>query len=143
MQASLANVYNRMASFMRAFETLISPEEAEMRDLILQKGDFKAVQNNDNILQELSDEESRLEPRKATQGIRGNSVKDLKLELRSNLDSVLRKNLETFEGKFELYNRQLKEELSQFIHEENRQIISVIREGPYEKIENEVRQPLL
>ncbi|TCD67366.1 hypothetical protein EIP91_010200 [Steccherinum ochraceum] len=131
-------INERVALFMRVFETFVPSAEAELRDLVNQKGDPKTVQNNETLLLELSEQETRLDPRRNTgRGIRTNTIKDLKEELRLDLDVALQKNLETFDGKFELYHRQLREELAQFIHEENNQLLTAMREGPHDRIENE------
>ncbi len=46
--------------------------------------------------------------------------------------------METFEGKFALYQRQLQEELSRVIREENSRIIDELNRGPHDKIKDDV-----
>ncbi len=50
----------------------------------------------------------------------------------------MQKNMETFEGKFALHQRQLQEELARFIREENNRLIDEVNKGPHDKIKNEV-----
>lgn len=47
--------------------------------------------------------------------------------------------METFEGKFALYQRQLQEELAKTMQEETNRIIDELNRGPHDKIKNEVR----
>ena len=67
------------------------------------------------------------------------TLQDLKDELHEGCEVAVRKNMETFEGKFALYQRQLQEELSRVIREENSLIIDELNRGPHDKIKDEVR----
>ena len=46
--------------------------------------------------------------------------------------------METFEGKFALYQRQLQEELAKSMEENTSRIIDELNRGPHDKIKNEV-----
>ena len=69
------------------------------------------------------------------------TLQDLKDELHEEWEHAIRKNMETFEGKFALYQRQLQEELSRMIREENNRIIDELNRGPHDKIKDEVTYP--
>lgn len=66
------------------------------------------------------------------------TLQDLKDELHEGLEAAVQKNMETFEGKFTLYQRQLQEELARFIREENNRIVDELNKGPHDKIKDDV-----
>lgn len=45
--------------------------------------------------------------------------------------------MQTFEGKFNLYQRQLKDELSRVMNEGTARVIDELNRGPHDKIKNE------
>ena len=67
------------------------------------------------------------------------TLQDLKDELFEPWESAVRRNMETFEGKFALYQRQLQEELTRTMQEGTNRIIDELNRGPHDKIKNEVR----
>lgn len=78
--------------------------------------------------------------------LQGNTVKsstltlqDLKDELHEDWESAIARNMETFEGKFALYQRQLQDELSRVMREESNRVIDELNKGPHDKIKNKVR----
>ena len=66
------------------------------------------------------------------------TLQDLKDELHEDWESAIAKNMETFEGKFALYQRQLQEELSRTMREESSRIIDELNRGPHDKIKDKV-----
>lgn len=66
------------------------------------------------------------------------TLQDLKDELFEDWDSAVRRNMETFEGKFALYQRQLQEELTRAMEEGTSRIIDELNKGAHDKINNEV-----
>ena len=60
------------------------------------------------------------------------------LELHEDWDAAVRSNLQTFEGKFSLQQRQLQEELSKFIRDENNRLLDDIHKGPHDSIKQDV-----
>ncbi len=66
------------------------------------------------------------------------TLQDLKDELFEDWESAIRRNMETFEGKFALYQRQLQEELMKNMQEGTNRIIDELNRGPHDKIKNEV-----
>ncbi|THH27677.1 hypothetical protein EUX98_g6499, partial [Antrodiella citrinella] len=69
MEATLSSVRvtadainEKMAMFVQAFGSFMTPEETEMQDLVMQKGDLNTLQTNETVLLELSNYESS-EPR--------------------------------------------------------------------------------
>lgn len=67
------------------------------------------------------------------------TLQDLKDELHENWESAITKNMETFEGKFMLYQRQLQDELSRAMRDESSRIIDELNKGPHDKIKDKVQ----
>ena len=129
----------RLEMFSKVFQKFASPEELKITDKVKGKGDIKAIQKNDALLRDLNEYENGLETRSDERGKRSAySMKDLRDELQEDFQLAIEKNLDTFEGKFVLYHRQLKDELSKFIADENVRLLRAVREGPHDRIRNEV-----
>ena len=67
------------------------------------------------------------------------TLQDLKDELHEDWESAITRNMETFEGKFALYQRQLQDELSRVMRDESSRVIDELNKGPHDKIKNQVR----
>lgn len=67
------------------------------------------------------------------------TLQELKDELHEDWESAIKKNMETFEGKFALYQRQLQDELSRVMKEESNRVIDELNKGPHDKIKDKVR----
>ena len=66
------------------------------------------------------------------------TLQDLKDELFEDWNTAIRNNMETFAGKFALYQRQLQEELTRTMEEGTSRIIDELNRGAHDKIKNEV-----
>lgn len=130
----------RLAVFNQIFQKLIPSDEVKIAEKISGKGDIKSIQKNESLLRELNDFENAIETRPGERSNKRSafSYKDLREELQEDFDSAIVKNLENFEGKFVLYQKQLREELSKFIRDENDRLLTAVKEGPHDRIKNEV-----
>ena len=123
------------------FETLLPQDLATLKQKVKVKGDINVVKSNSAMLKELNEEENRISSNKGNEHSKRRAeftLEDLKEELRLDFDASLKGNFEAFEGKFNLYHRQLKDDLSKAIEEANNRVITAVREGPHDKIKNEV-----
>ena len=68
---------------------------------------------------------------------------ELKRDLDEDVDVSIRRNLDVFEGKFALHQRQLKEELEKIMHEESNRVIDAVNRGPHDLIKHEVGLSML
>ncbi|KAF8516802.1 hypothetical protein JB92DRAFT_2909317 [Gautieria morchelliformis] len=132
----------KVDAMMKIFERFVLPEQKDMALLIEKKGGAKACQENDNILQELSQVEKkkneafdtgtvgsqRLKTRLA------NDLDELKEDLHTDPDEAMEKNMIAFSRKFEIQKCQITEELSKVMRREGDRIISAITSGPHDKI---------
>ena len=125
------------------FQKFISADEAKISEKLKGKGDVKAVQKNDALLRELNDLENGLSTGTTERNSKRSafSMKDLRDELNEDFEQAIKQNLESFEGKFVLYQKQLKQELSKFIRDENDRLLVAVKEGPHDRIKNEVCSP--
>ncbi|THH29709.1 hypothetical protein EUX98_g4473 [Antrodiella citrinella] len=139
MKTKLDSVDEKLALFNQMFQKLVPPDEVKIAERIKGKGDIKTIQKNDALLRDLNDFENSLDARPTERASKRSvfSSKDLRDELQEDFDLAIVKNLETFEGKFVLYQKQLKEELSKFIRDENDRLLVAVREGPHDRIKNE------
>lgn len=67
------------------------------------------------------------------------TMQDLKDELHEDWQATVEKHMKTFEGKFDLYQRQLTEELHKTVKSESDRVINELSKGPHDKIKNKVR----
>lgn len=143
----------RLAVVTKIFEDskYIPEDEKNMASQVTQKGDLKEDQNNDAALKELVAYENTLKSSRLSNTSKGRqteqaaktvsdaALKDLKDDLRTDVDTSIQENLASFTGKFELYQRQLRDELEKFIHEESDRVIVAVTEGPHNRVKNAVR----
>ena len=128
------------------FETLLPQDLATLKQKVKVKGDINVIKSNSAMLKELNEEENRISSNKGNEHSKRRAeftLEDLKEELRLDFDASLKGNFEAFEGKFNLYHRQLKDDLSRAIEEANNRVITAVREGPHDKIKNEVSSSYL
>lgn len=144
----------------------VPSSEQQLARKVDEKGGVKYVEHSDTALSELSELETssgsgqkvmitivecRRDVDQICQGgpvakLQGRTVKgstftlqDLKDELFEDWESAVQCNMETFEGKFALYQRQLQEELTKTMQEGTSRIIDELNRGPHDKIKDEVR----
>ena len=127
------------------FTKWVSPEQQELAALSAKKGGSTAVMGNNHALQEL------LKFRPATSsntGKRGNDregsehkshvesdeLSIVKEELFDSPELAIRKNLEVFERKFVMQQRELAEEVKRMVHHEGDRVIQAFTSGPHERI---------
>lgn len=112
-----------------------------MRDEIQDLGlDDNTVMKSSRALRRLNNYESRVFPRAGNEAESQKkhsefSLDDLRKELREDIDAAIQENFEIFDRKFTMFSEQLERS--------KHEIISVIREGPYEKIKDPVRTTVL
>ncbi|KAJ7481633.1 hypothetical protein FB451DRAFT_1236685 [Mycena latifolia] len=130
----------KMDMMMKMFQQFVAPEQKEMMRLVEQKGGLQACQENDKILQELSDFEAKSAastggaPPSAKSGAKTYALEDLKDDLVTDVDAAMEKNMSVFTRKFEIQQRQIIDELSRVVAREGDRVISAVTAGPHDKI---------
>ncbi|KAJ7167639.1 hypothetical protein C8R46DRAFT_1093665 [Mycena filopes] len=144
----------KMDMMMKMFQQFVSPEQREMARIVEQKGGLQACQDNDKILKELSDLESKstpnqvnFGPQSAKQSAKGatnktSGLEDLKDELMTDPDAAIEKNMTVFARKFEVQQRQIIDELSKVVERQGDRIISELTSGPHDKIIDKASSPV-
>ncbi|KAJ7223972.1 hypothetical protein C8J57DRAFT_1591283 [Mycena rebaudengoi] len=133
----------KMDMMMKMFQQFVAPEQKEMARLVEQKGGIQACQENDKILKELYDLESKSSPTApsnsgssksaATSGMTS-GLEELKDELATDPDAAMEKNLTVFTRKFEVQKRQIIDELTKVVERQGDRVISALTSGPHDKI---------
>ncbi|GJE96219.1 hypothetical protein PsYK624_124130 [Phanerochaete sordida] len=117
-------------------------KETDVAGKIADMGGAKAVEKSDAALGELvalDATDTRDNGPEAVLQTKGSafSLQELKDELLEDWDATVAKNMKTFEGKFNLYQRQLQEELLRVTREGTDRIIDELNRGPHDRIKNE------
>lgn len=148
---------------LEQFHQFTPQVEIDLARKIEEKGGFEAMKSNDFLLRDLDGfqggfasgmkqrssskavREASASYEKKTRGVNERSsqrstftLQDLKDELHEDWETAIRKNMETFEGKFALQQRHLQLALSKFIREENNRLIDEVNKGPHDQIKNKV-----
>lgn len=102
-------------------------------------GGITNVLENDSVLEDLTKFDDGLSQLRHHKDPRGPfSVNELKDELRIGIEGSLMRNMEVFDLKFGLRQRQLNDELGRLFREGNNRIVDAVKEGPHDRIENNV-----
>ncbi len=123
----------------------MSPEERELTKLVDDLGGPDAVMRNEGLLRELF--ESRVTgagisapERKARHSV-VDEFEELQKELQEDVGTAVRENMEQFQAKFIIQQRELEEEMRRTMHREGDRIIDAVISGPHDKILDPVSHP--
>ncbi|KAI0767714.1 hypothetical protein C8Q74DRAFT_1203793 [Fomes fomentarius] len=126
------------------FTKFVSPEQQELGALIAKKGGATAVMGNNEALNELLlfkpgpvGNSGKRADRDGTEHS-GHGERDelsiVKEDLFDSPELAIRKNLEVFERKFKMQQRELAEEVRRMVHHEGDRVIEAFTSGPHERI---------
>ncbi|GJJ12736.1 hypothetical protein Clacol_006981 [Clathrus columnatus] len=138
------DINQKMDMILVLFQRFVTPEQRKIAALVDKKGGPVACQQNMKVLRELAE----LEPKSigpahggqfGSQTTRPNTVPksdfdDLLEDLTTSIDDSLKENFTTFQRKFEIQQRQLKEELTLVVQRESDRVIGALTSGPHDKI---------
>ncbi|KAI0752480.1 hypothetical protein C8Q80DRAFT_1146274 [Daedaleopsis nitida] len=127
------------------FANIVSPEQQELAALVAKKGGATAVMGSNEALSELLKFKPALSTSAGKHTDRGaaehnkhqDAVDELaivKEELFDTPELTIRKNLEVFERKFKMQQRELAEEMRRMVHHEGDRVIQAVTGGPHERI---------
>ena len=146
---------------LEMFKQMTPEDEQKLARRVEEKGGAHAVRENDKLLREFLDggddkkRGGRSGPpgkdqteqvvksqgnnsRPDTRNTSSYSMDRLRADLHEDWDDAVKSNLAVFEGKFALQQRQIQEELSRFIRDENNRVIDAVSKGPHDLIKHEV-----
>ena len=127
------------------FSKVVSPEQQELAALVQKNGGPTAVMGDNEALKELL----KFKPATAIgqakrgsgrDGAEHNSHQDgddlavVKQELFDSPELAIKKNLELFERKFKMQQRELAEEMRRMVHHEGDRVIEAFTSGPHDRI---------
>lgn len=130
------------------FETLLSPDELELNKFIGSNGGPDKFMENDRLLKDLMEkrkDQLKRSPSFSPQGqiasqLEGDRFKELKEELKTNLDSSLDESRKLFDQKFKEQSHQF-EEVKNVVTRESDRIIKQIRSGAHNRVIDKVCVP--
>ena len=132
------------------FAAAVSPEQQELAALVQKKGGPTAVMGDNDALKELM----KFRPASAVGQAKRGSGRDgtehssrqdgddlavVKQELFDSPELAIKKNLEAFERKFKMQQRELAEEMRRMVHHEGDRVIEAVTSGPHDRIIDPVR----
>ena len=127
-----------MDRVLQYFEACTSPEERELRRLVDLHGGPQAVMRDESLLREVF--ESRVTgaglagpERRGRQGV-VDEFKELQEELQMDVQTAIRENMEQFQAKFIIQQRELEEQMRRTMHREGDRIIDAFISGPHDRI---------
>ena len=137
------------------FSRLTPNSERALAERVQKEGGIDTVQNNDQLLRTLlqtspanaqergvSSAPSRggqkNAPKRSTKPRETYTLSDLKEELRENQDDALKNHLNAFERRFEMHQRQFKEEIERLVRDGNDRVIDAVTRGPHDLINHPV-----
>jgi hypothetical protein len=142
VQQMTAAIDAKVDMMMKMFQSLASPEEAKLSNLIEKNGGSNAVQENDKLLKELSN----LQPTDGVSskvgasqisrrtGGKAYSFEDLQDDLHTEPDVAIENNMTIFSRKFEIQQQRLLDEMTAVVKREGDRVIDVLTGGPHDRI---------
>ena len=144
---TLKQLDEKLNAVLEFFATrAVSPEQLELAALVQKRGGATTVMGDNNALSDLL----RFKPASASAAgtakkeregagehsshTGGDELAALKQELFDNPEIAVKKNLEVFERKFLMQQRELAEGMSKMVHHEGDRIILAVTSGPHERI---------
>ncbi len=124
------------------FAKAVTPEQQELAILVRKRGGPLEVIGNNNSLRELM----KFRPLSATSAAKrdgaehkshdagGDELTAVKEELCVSPELAIRKNLDIFERKFKMQQREFTEEVKRVVHHEGDRVIEAVTSGPHERI---------
>ena len=125
------------------FRQFISPEQKELSSFIERRGGTETVLANELLFMQLCRERPMLAtptvkaPRRSTMDFHA-----LRADARDDPDIAIANNMETFERKFRMQQRELADEMRRIIHHQGDLVINAVTAGPHDRIIDPV-SPLL
>ncbi|CDO75523.1 hypothetical protein BN946_scf184871.g4 [Trametes cinnabarina] len=140
----------KISAMLEFFALAVNPEQRELAALVQKKGGPDAVLSNKATLAELmkfkptptatSAKRKERDPPEHKMQLQPKTKADtetvdiLELELAETPEVAITKNLEVFERKFEMQQRELAAELHRAMHHEGDRVIEAVTSGPHDRI---------
>ena len=133
-----------MDRVLRYLDACTSPEERELARQVNLRGGPQAVMQDENLLREVF--ESRSGPSSSGGAARAKGIVDefkaLQVDLQTDVQTSIHQNLDQFQAKFLIQQRELEEQMRRTMHREGDRIIDAVNAGPHDKIVDPVGHSL-
>lgn len=138
---SITDVGHRMEVMLQMFQTLRSPEQKKLADLI-EKNGGNAVLDDEAVMRELVSVEAAMSPAGGWHGNNRFDLAEIQREIRDDPTDAIEKNAEFFNRKFDMQRRQIEEDIARAVRREGDRIITAVMAGPHDRIVDPVRPTL-
>ena len=145
----LKEIDSKLDVLLAIFPRIVSPEQQQLAALVENRGGEEVVMRDNDTLKELLkfkpageiDQEKRSSGRDGPEQNRheDNDLAVVKQELFDSPELAIKKNLEVFEQKFKMQQRELAEEMRRMVHHEGDRVIEAVTAGPHDRIIDPVR----
>jgi len=134
----MANVGRRMEVMLQMFQTLLTPEQKKLADMVEKKGG-NAVLDNEGVMKELVAVEVSLSSASGRHSNERFDLAEIQHEITDDPTSAIEKNAESFNRKFDMQRRQIQEDIARAVRREGDRIITAVTAGPHDRIVDPVR----
>ncbi|KAF8579017.1 hypothetical protein K439DRAFT_1620875 [Ramaria rubella] len=138
VESTMKECDRRMSLLLASFEKMVSPEQRRIKSIIREHGGEENVMYNDELLQRVSKEARHVEAEETSDSsnLTGGmsmdvySLGELKQDLSEDITVAVRRNAEIFNAKFDMQQRQIKEDMKQ----ESDRVIQALTAGPHDQL---------
>lgn len=129
----MADVGRRMEVMLQMFQTLLTPEQKKLADMVEKKGG-NAVLDNEGVMKELVAVEVSLSSASGRHNNERFDLAEIQHEITDDPTSAIEKNAESFNRKFDMQRRQIQEDIARAVRREGDRIITAVTAGPHDRI---------
>ena len=134
----MTDVGCRMEVMLQMFQTLLTPEQKKLADIIEKKGG-NAVLDNEGVMKELAAVEASLSQASSRHVSERFDLAEIQHEITDDPTSAIENNAEFFNRKFDMQRRQIEEDIARTVRREGDRIITAVTAGPHDRIVDPVR----
>jgi len=134
----MADVGRRMEVMLQMFQTLLTPEQKKLADMVEKKGG-NAVLDNEGVMKELVAVEVSLSSASGRHSNERFDLAEIQHEITDDPTGAIEKNAESFNRKFDMQRRQIQEDIARAVRREGDRIITAVTAGPHDRIVDPVR----
>ena len=134
----MADVGHRMEVMLQMFQTLLTPEQKKLANMVEKKGG-NAVLDNEGVMRELVAVEVSLSSASGRHSNERFDLAEIQHEITGDPTGAIEKNAESFNRKFDMQRRQIQEDIARAVRREGDRIITAVTAGPHDRIVDPVR----
>ena len=132
----------RVETMLKLFQEFITPEQKKAAAMVEKRGGI-AILEDKQAMRELADVDLPFTAPSGSDSQRDEDrrldVVELRREIEGDPDDAIEKNAESFDRKFSVQRRQIREDFARAASREGDRIISAVTAGPHDRIVDPVR----